>query len=159
MAPRGGCFSQSWPEKCPPFVRRRAVRRRYCASDPWRAPSSIRSNLVFRRDSTKLHFFRSSTTKFELEVNFKMARTKMVSNPVSNNPKNVAPASFPFTGQAHTGMRWSFSPGVRSTEPPALSDPDRFASSHADLPPDRSTHRARASSHGRKHPSHHYPAL
>jgi hypothetical protein len=23
---------------------------------------------------------------------------------VSNNPKNVAPASFPFTGQAHTGM-------------------------------------------------------
>src|SRR5262249_33756879 len=54
-----------------------------------RAPSSIRSNLVFRRDGTKLHFFRSSTTKFELVVNFKMARTKMVSNPVSNNPKNV----------------------------------------------------------------------
>ena len=37
--------------KCPPFVRRRAVRRRCCASDPWRTPSSIRSNLVFRRDT------------------------------------------------------------------------------------------------------------
>src|SRR5215469_3758653 len=37
--------------KCPPFVRRRAVRRRCCASDPWRAPPSIRSNLVFRRDT------------------------------------------------------------------------------------------------------------
>jgi hypothetical protein len=36
--------------KMSPFVRRRAVRRRCCASDPWRAPSSIRSNLVFRRD-------------------------------------------------------------------------------------------------------------
>jgi hypothetical protein len=49
MAPRGGCCSPSWPENVPPFVRRRAVRRRCCASDPWRAPSSIRSNL-FRRD-------------------------------------------------------------------------------------------------------------
>src|SRR5262249_58492806 len=33
------------------FVRHRAVRRRCCASDPWRAPSSIRSNPVFRRNT------------------------------------------------------------------------------------------------------------
>src|SRR5215475_7068946 len=39
-----------WPpeavagRKMSSFVRRRAVWRRCCASDPWRAPSSIRSN-------------------------------------------------------------------------------------------------------------------
>jgi hypothetical protein len=32
----------------------RAVRRRCCASDPWRAPSSVRSNLDFGSDSQML---------------------------------------------------------------------------------------------------------
>src|SRR3981189_1357997 len=56
-------------------------------------------------------------------------------------------------------LKWSFSPGARSTEPPAPSDLDRFAFAHADLPPARSIRRDQASSHGRKHPSHRHPGL